>query len=580
MKNTLRRQIVSSVAISLLLASFAALRADDRREKRKDEDEELIMLSPFVVAASPDVGYYGASSVAGSRLGATPGGAKDIRYFRDAINSGEFPHPNTITAEGLFSEHDLPLKDIAATSNDLLILKGEGVSAKVTGRPEVTFLAQLGFSSGLDAKTWHRAPLNIIAVVDKSGSMSGSPIALVKHSLHQVVSHLGADDQISIVLYGDRSHVYLAPTPTTKNHLTEINEAIDEIAIAGSTNMEEGLKVGFTLARETQKSFHGTTRVMQFTDERPNVGDTSAEGFMGMMEAASRDGIGQTTIGVGQEFGAELAGKVATVRGGNLFFFPDVSTAGNVFEEEFDTLVTELAYDLKVLIRPAAGLRLAGVYGIPGDMLKWSGSDGRGVEFQVNTIFLSKKKGAIYLAFAADREDLPTRSRKAGKSLAKVELSYLQAGKTSKTRSRLELPLVAEKDASIGLQRGRYLVSEYVGLKEAMTAHHAENNQEKAFATLGELHELFAHVSDQSLGNEHQLVDKLFTAMAKASGHSENLSENPPVAASNPTKRRLPWLGVSLHPTSAESDEDDAGSSDDIEVASPMSADQAGTLAN
>ena len=43
-----------------------------------------------------------------------------------------------------------------------------------------------------------------------------------------------------------------------------------------------------------------------------------------------------------------------------------------------------------------------------------------------------------------------------------------------------------------GLRRGRFLVSEYLALKGAMTAHLVENDQEKAYQMLGELHGLLA----------------------------------------------------------------------------------------
>src|SRR5207253_365270 len=152
-----------------------------------------------------------------------------------------------------------------------------------------------------------------------------------------------AADQVGIVLYGDRSHVHLAATSMARK--ADILAAIDAIESAGSTAMEDGLKVGFQLARDSKKGFTGTTRVMLFTDERPNVGATDADSFMGMAEAASKDGIGMTTIGVGVQFGAELATKIAGVRGGNLYFFSDVTKMQKTFKEEFDTFVTELAYD-------------------------------------------------------------------------------------------------------------------------------------------------------------------------------------------------------------------------------------------
>jgi Ca-activated chloride channel family protein len=240
---------------------------------------------------------------------------------------------------------------------------------------------------------------------------------------------------------------------------------------------------------------------------------------MGIMEAGSRDGIGQTTVGVGVEFGAELASKVSSVRGGNLFFFPDEAAMVKTFTEDLDTMVTELAHDLDVRIRPTAGLRLVGVYGIPGEMLQWEGD--RDVRFQVTTVFLSKSRGAIYAAFAPEAEDLPARRYVEGRPLATVQLSYRELGAEVIKTAKLELPLVTQRDASLGLTRGRLLVSEYLALKSALTAHLTENSQEKAYAQLGELRELLAADSDRTLADERKLVGTLFTAMAKLSGHSE-----------------------------------------------------------
>jgi Ca-activated chloride channel family protein len=537
MKTITRRRLVSAALAGLLAAPIPLVVAqtaapkstDSEKDKDKDKDkaEEVIRLNPFCVEAGGIVNYASSISVVtASQLGATVGGAKDARYFRDAADRGEFPHPNTITAEGLFSEHDLPLKP-RIKSRDLLVLTGEAMPAGLLTRPEVRYLAQIGFSSGLDASRWHRDPLNLVAVVDRSGSMSGGPLNLVKSCLHKVLSQLGPDDQLSIVIYGESSHVHLDPTRTCGLNKPAIARAIDAIESSGSTNMEEGLRVGFDLARESQRSFRGRTRVMQFTDERPNVGDTSARGFMGLMEAGSRDGIGQTTIGVGVEFGAELAAKVSSVRGGNLFFFPNTEEMGKTFDDEFETLVTELAHDLDLTIRPAAGLRLTGVYGIPGEMLKWEGD--RNMHFHVSTLFLSKRRGAIYLAFAPEAEDLPSRAYVEGRPLASVRLSYCQAGREDATASTLELPLVAAEDASVGLRRGRFLVSEYLALKGAMTAHLIENDQEKAYRMLGELHSLLTSANDRSLRSEGRTVDGLFRRMSQLAGHGDELPDTEPL---------------------------------------------------
>ena len=524
MKHLNPRRLAAAVLSSFLISTPLVLLGDptapDKKDKEKEED--IVVLSPFEVSASPSYGYAAALTLAGTRMGATVGGAKDARFFREAAAEGEFPHPNTITAEGLFGEHDLPLQ-CRTRSRELFILNGEAMPAALLTKPEVKYLGQIGLSSGLDAATWHREPLNLVAVVDKSGSMAGHPLDLVKQCLRQIHSQLGSDDQLSIVLYGETSHVYLEPLRANRANRRAITEAIDGIESAGSTNMEAGLEVGFALARESRTRFCGRTRVMQFTDERPNVGDTSAGGFMGIMEAGARDGIGQTTIGVGVEFGAELASKVSAVHGGNLFFFPDEAAMVKTFTEDLDTMVTELAHDLDVTIRPAAGLRLVGVYGIPDEMLKWEGD--RDVRFQVTTVFLSKSRGAIYAAFAPEAEDLPSRRYVEGRPLATVRLSYRELGAEEAKTAQLELPLVDEHAASVGLTRGRLLVSEYLALKRAMTAHLTENDQEKAYNQLGELRDLLDGDFDPTLDGERKLVGDLHASMSLLAGHGEPVAK-------------------------------------------------------
>jgi Ca-activated chloride channel family protein len=391
---------------------------------------------------------------------------------------------------------------------------GEAMPAALLVQPEVRHVAQLGFSSGLDPKTFKRAPLHLVAVIDKSGSMSGQPLDLVKESLIKVLSQMGPDDELSIVLYGDRSHVYMQPTPVRDR--VALAHQISGITSAGSTNMEEGLAVGFALANSHR--FKGSTRVMLFTDERPNVGNTDAKSFMGMARDASRSGVGMTTVGVGVQFGAELATAISSVRGGNLFFFPDANRMQKVFEEEFDTMVTELAHDMKLELRPAKGLKIVGVYGIPGKALKWL--DGGAIAVSVETIFLSRKKGAIFVALGSDtRPGLPETQVAPGSAVASVQLAYLERSGTA-VKAQVDLTSVLPAAASEGLVRGRLLVDQATALARAAALHHENNNQEGAYQTVHALASLYRQTVDPTLADERTLVFNLERTLAKLSGHA------------------------------------------------------------
>ena len=86
-------------------------------DKRDKDDDEIIVLAPFEVSASPSMGYAASATLAGTRMnvGVTPGGLQDLAYARDLLKNGMLPLPGEVTAEGLFSEHDLPVSAAPAT---------------------------------------------------------------------------------------------------------------------------------------------------------------------------------------------------------------------------------------------------------------------------------------------------------------------------------------------------------------------------------------------------------------------------------------------------------------------------------
>jgi uncharacterized protein YegL len=61
-------------------------------------------------------------------------------------------------------------------------------------------------------KSDNRSPLDLVCVVDRSGSMRGEKINLVKETLQFVVSQLKSTDRMGIVVYDDRVKVSLVVT--------------------------------------------------------------------------------------------------------------------------------------------------------------------------------------------------------------------------------------------------------------------------------------------------------------------------------------------------------------------------------
>ncbi len=449
---------------------------------------------------------------------ATQGGAKDVNYLRGEVEQMRIPHPDTFTAEGLLSEHSI-LIESSKPCAQVFCLIAESVDADLIALPEARYLIGLGFGTNIQNGRWDRRPLNLVAVVDRSGSMSGMPLALVRTSLFEVVNHLREGDRLSIVIFGDSAEMHLEPIDITPENRVVARGKIMEIVSSGSTAMEAGLRYGYEVARESGQQFEGITRVMLFTDERPNVGNTHSQGFMGMARAASQDGIGLTTIGVGQQFDAELATTVGSVRGGNLFFIRDQDDVEQVFGEEFDYMVSELAHDLSITITPQPGYNVSGVFGVPDKLMGWQNE--RTVKVTLPTVFLSSKAGALFVALAKSREDanLPARPIADGAPLASVQLQYkpLNSGIVEADRIDAFPPSTQQSGA---MKLGHALIDEFTTLRRATTAHYIENDQQLAYQLVHALATRLSNNKDEKFDKERLLTYALEERFAFLSGHT------------------------------------------------------------
>jgi Ca-activated chloride channel family protein len=447
------------------------------------------------------------------------GGAQDVRHFRSIAADVGMPRPESLTVEGLMGEHDLTLPGRSCAQ--LFCLVGEAMPAALPTRPDDRLFLGLGFASNIDAATWRREPLNLVAVVDKSGSMNGNPLDLVRRSLRQIVGQMRDGDQISIVLYGDEAHLYLAPTPLAGNR-GEIQRAIDGIASAGSTFMEAGLEVGYATAETSAPAFRGNTRLMLFTDEQPNVGRTDAGSFMVQAEDASRQGIGLTTIGVGVQFDATLATRVSSVHGGNLFFISSPEQVASVFDRNLDTMVSQLAHDVRITMRPRDGYAISGVFGVP-DGLMTEGEEGA-VTIVVPTAFLSANGGGIFLSLARSegRAHLPAANVAPGTPLLEVSLTYVGArdGRQGSDALTVLAPTAAPRAP---LRTAHLLVDEFFALNGATTAFHARNDPREAFTLLSGISNRLEHSGLAGLNGERRLVGDLLQRAGFYAGYASEM---------------------------------------------------------
>lgn len=404
--------------------------------------------------------------------GVTTGGTKDMAYARQIIEDGDIPDPDAVTVEGLLSEHDIPVEEPPAAP----ILYSTVTTAWNQDFETILPLATVavGLGTTINAGEFTRQPQNLCLVIDRSGSMNDaidartgtSKLAAVKIAVDRLLANLTDNDRVSIVSFNDAARVDLSPTSGT--NVAAIKDALDQIDADGSTNLHNGLARGYRLLDEHPAA--GTLdRLLVFTDALPTYGPGSTEAFLDLMEDYAAEDIGATVFGVGLDFGEELAQDIAQVRGGNFFYLNDFDRIVSVFDEEFDYLVTPIAYDVELRATIEYAWDVHDVYGLPGvDEL------GHVLELNVPTLFFSTRQGGGAILIRLRAGSMVNFEEPA--AIGTVQFSYQSAeGNVTTITNPIELPAGLSEDGSQSFfptpasQRGVLLLNTALTLKAACT---------------------------------------------------------------------------------------------------------------
>jgi Ca-activated chloride channel family protein len=347
---------------------------------------------------------------ASDSLGFSTGGAKDIANFRENIKNNYLPLPTDITYEGLFYDYYF---DTGVTEpQDKLFYPS--YSSAVSRDPisgAVEYYLSVGLNSGMKASDFARKKLNLVVVLDISGSMSSpfdtyyydqsghvrelpdeesskTKIQVATESVVALLGHLGDDDSFGMVLYNDYAYVAKPLNPVSETDMDAIENHILHIEADGSTNLDAGMQTATGLFDDLKEANPDEyeNRIIFLTDAMPNTGDYSQGGLMDMTEDNALDHIYSTFIGIGVDFNTELIEAITKIRGANYYSVHSSQEFKTRMSDEFDYMVTPLVFNLQLNLE-ASGWDIEEVYGSP------EADKSTGELMKVNTLFPSKSEG-------------------------------------------------------------------------------------------------------------------------------------------------------------------------------------------
>ncbi len=219
---------------------------------------------------------------------------------------------------------------------------------------------------GLQGKTIpveNLPPSNLVFLIDVSGSMTGdNRLPLVKASMKMLTDQLRESDRISIVVYAGQAGLVLPAT--SGNDKIKIKTAIDALQAGGSTAGGAGIQLAYATALKNFMS-KGNNRVILCTDGDFNVGASSDDEMVRLIEKERNKGIFLTVLGYGMgNYKDNKMQQLADKGNGNHAYIDGLGEAKKVLINEFGGTLFTIAKDVKLQLEfnPAmvAGYRLIG----------------------------------------------------------------------------------------------------------------------------------------------------------------------------------------------------------------------------
>ncbi|CAN4080310.1 unnamed protein product [Withania somnifera] len=233
-----------------------------------------------------------------------------------------------------------------------------------------------------DVRHQERAPIDLVTVLDVSGSMAGSKLTLLKQAVCFVIDNLGPSDRLAIVTFSSAAQRNFPLRRMTEQGRREAAQAVNAISANGGTNIVEGLKKGVRVLEERRER-NPVASIVLLSDGRDTYNNdnanqrwsprnrrssnaTSDPDFLNLLPSPIRPRNRETlaadqlptfhvhTFGFGLDHDSSAMHAISDASGGTFSFIETVGTVQDAFAMCIGGLLSVVAQELKLTVRSAS----------------------------------------------------------------------------------------------------------------------------------------------------------------------------------------------------------------------------------
>jgi Ca-activated chloride channel family protein len=202
---------------------------------------------------------------------------------------------------------------------------------------------------GYAAPRASQPPLNLVFLIDTSGSMSGPDrLPLAQKALNVLIDQLRPQDRVAMVAYAGSAGAVLSPTDGRSK--LKMRCALTALHSGGSTAGGRGLELAYALAKQNFDT-KAVNRVILVTDGDFNVGIAEPSRLKDFVADQRKSGVYLSVYGFGRgNYNDTMMQALAQNGNGTAAYVDSLQEARKLLRDDFDSALFPIADDVKIQV--------------------------------------------------------------------------------------------------------------------------------------------------------------------------------------------------------------------------------------